>query len=395
MTRPAFSIGIRLLSATLLTLALVVGESAGARAAIPCPIRLGNVRAETGAGAAYGQALATGLKMGFDEIDGAGGVAGCKVELVTYDSQSQPGNAATLTQRLLYQDQVPFILSSSLSLEVLAMMELTESAQIPLYVASAASAKITSQGAKWVWRQSIIDLGAAKALASYIAVDRSEKKIGIVFENTDYGKVPVNTVLIPELKRLGVDVADVETFNPGDSDLTSPLLHIRDSGATSLIFWGRDKEGALAMRELVQLGMNLPVFGNTGIVYPAFLDLLPQEVQAKLDFTGISQFVWTDPDPKVKEWIERYTKEFNRRPDATSIDGYDAAFVVKKAIESAGDLSPAGLQRALSAVAYDGVGGAISFDKNGQARRPFVIVKMTPKLGLGYEVVKRISPDAP
>jgi branched-chain amino acid transport system substrate-binding protein len=395
MIRSVLDIGIRNAVAALLSFALVIGTSAAARAAIPCPIKLGNVRAETGAGAAYGQALATGLKMGFDEINAAGGVAGCPVELVTYDSQSQPGNAATLTQRLLYQDQVPLILSSSLSLEVLAMMELTESAQIPLYVASAASAKITNQGAKWVWRQSIIDLGGAKALASYIAKDRGEKKIGIIFENTDYGKVPVNTVLIPELKRLGVDVADVESFNPGDSDLTSPLLHIRDSGATSLVFWGRDKEGALAMRELVQLGMNIPVFGNTGIVYPAFLDLLPEDVQAKLDFTGIGQFVWTDPDPKVKSWIEKYSKEFNRRPDATSIDGYDAAFVVKKAIESAGDLAPADLQKALSTVSYDGVGGAISFDKNGQARRPFVIVKMTPKSGLGYEVVKRIPPDAP
>jgi branched-chain amino acid transport system substrate-binding protein len=392
MSRPALSVGFSKFGVALLALTLAIGGSAGARAAISCPIRLGNVRAETGAGAAYGQALATGLKMGFDEINAAGGVAGCKVELVTYDSQSQPGNAATLTQRLLYQDQVPLILSSSLSLETLAMMELTESAHIPLYVASAASAKITNQGAKWVWRQSIIDLGAAKALASYIADDRREKKVGIIFENTDYGKVPVNTVLVPELKRLGVEVADVETFNPGDSDLTSPLLHIRDSGVTSLIFWGRDKEGALAMRELVQLGMKIPVFGNTGIVYPAFLNLLPAEVQDKLDFTGIGQFVWTDPDPKVKAWIERYTKEFHRTPDATSIDGYDAAFVVKKAIESAGDLTPADLQKALSAVSYQGVGGEISFDKNGQARRPFVIVKMTPKAGLGFEVVKRIPP---
>jgi branched-chain amino acid transport system substrate-binding protein len=101
MIRSVLDIGIRNAVAALLSFALVIGTSAAARAAIPCPIKLGNVRAETGAGAAYGQALATGLKMGFDEINAAGGVAGCPVELVTYDSQSQPGNAATLTQRFI------------------------------------------------------------------------------------------------------------------------------------------------------------------------------------------------------------------------------------------------------------------------------------------------------
>jgi branched-chain amino acid transport system substrate-binding protein len=362
-----------------------------AEAKITCPIRLGNVRAESGAGAAYGQALVAGLKMGFDEINAAGGIAGCPVQLIAYDSQSLPANAATLTQRLLYQDQVSLVIGSSLSLEVLAMMELTEGAEIPLYVPSAASAKITSQGGKWVWRQSIVDLDGAKVLASYLAGQKWDK-VGILFENTDYGKIPVNTVLIPSLKALGVDVIATETFNTGDSDISSPLLRIRDAGAKHLIFWGRDKEGALAMRQMLQLGMAMPVAGNTGLVYPNFLSLLSDDVQSKLDFIAIAQFSWTAKEPKLKAWIDRYMKQFGRLPDATSIDGYDAPFVLKKAIEAAGDLAPASLQKALSEVSYEGTGGSIAFDKTGQALRPFVIVKMTAKSGEGFEVIRTIEP---
>jgi branched-chain amino acid transport system substrate-binding protein len=374
-----------------LALVSVLATVSAASAAIKCPIRLGNVRSETGASAAYGQSLVAGLKMGFDEVNAKGGVAGCKVELVTYDSQSLPANAATLTQRLLYQDGITFILGSSMSLEALAMMEITEGAGVPLYVASAASAKITTQGGKWIWRQSIVDLNAAKFLAGYLA-DKGWKKIGVMFENTDYGKLPVNNVLLPELKARGIEVTAVDTFNTGDSDLSSPLLRMRDSGAEKLIFWGRDKEGALAMRQMLQLGMNMPVASNTGVVYPNFLDLLPAEVQNKLDFIAIAQFVWTSEDPKLKAWIDRYKTEFNKLPDATSIDGYDAAFVLKKAIESAGDLSPAAMKKALTAVSYDAVGGGVSFDATGQARRPMVIVKMTPKDGVGYRVIETINP---
>ena len=44
--------------------------------------------------------------------------------------------------------------------------------------------------------------------------------------------------------------------------------------------------------------------------------------------------------------------------------------MLKQAIEAAGSMEPAALQKALSEVSYKGVGGAISFDKTGQAKRP-------------------------
>src|SRR5579863_2164217 len=66
-----------------------------------CPIRIGFVRAYSGKGAVYGQSLERGVQMGFDEINASGGVCGCKIELVTYDSQSVPANTSALTRRLI------------------------------------------------------------------------------------------------------------------------------------------------------------------------------------------------------------------------------------------------------------------------------------------------------
>ena len=362
-------------------------------AAVKCPIRIGNVRAETGGNAAYGQSMVDGLQMGFEKVNAEGGIAGCKVELVTYDSQSLPANAATLTQRLLYQDRVDFIIASSISLEVLAQMQITEPVGMPLYVPSAASAKVTNQGAKWVWRQSAVDLSAAKVLAKYIVAEKKWDSFGVIFENTDFGKVPVNSVLLPTLKEAGATVVASETVNPGDSDLSGPLLRLRDAGAKAIIFWGHDKEGALMLRQMHQLGFKLPVAANTGIVYPNFLTLLSPEVQKAFDFLAIAQFVWTDQSPALKSWIAQYRESYKRLPDATSIDAYDAAFVIKKAIETAGDKSAAALQKAFSTVQYQGTGGDISFDEAGQARRPLVLVKLTPKEGLGYEVVRTLQPN--
>lgn len=357
-----------------------------------CVLKLGSVRPLTGKGASFGQALADGLEMGFDEVNAQGGILGCQVELVAYDSQSEPANAATLTERLITQDQVPLVIGSSISTESLAMMEITENAQVPLFVPSAASAKITSQGYEWVWRQSVIDSSAAALFTEYIVNELGWKSVGAIYENTDYGKIPIEEVVQPGLAAGGSELVIAEAFNPGDVDLSGQLLKIIEAGVDGIIYWGHENEASLLVRDNQQLGFDLPLAGNTGIVYPAFLELLSAENQANTELIAVSQFVWTTDDPDQLDWIEIYKARFGYDPNVTSMDGYDAAFVLRKAFEAAGSTDNSALQKALSEVEYTGVGGYISFDDTGQAVRSLVIVKLTPKDGKGFEIVKEVEP---
>jgi branched-chain amino acid transport system substrate-binding protein len=377
------------LSAAILVTSVAVDP---ASAKVDCPIKIGSVRPESGAGASFGQSLARGLEMGFPEVNAKGGIAGCQVQLIAYDSQSLPANAATLTNRLINQDRVALILGSSISTETLAMMEITEIASFPLYVPSAASAKITNQGAKWVWRQSVIDLSAARLFAEYLAKDLRYKQVGAIYENTDYGRAPVQEVLKSELEKHGSKLVLAEAFNVGDPDLSSQLLRLRDAKVDGIVYWGHEKEGALLVRQNIQLGINLPVAGNTGIVYPAFLELLSADAQAKTNLVAVTQFVWTNKDPAQSEWKAKFKARYGKDPDVTSMDGYDAAFVIKKVIEMAGSTDPEALKKAFSVVKYDGVGGSIAYDATGQAVRSLMMVKLTPKTGLGFEVVKVVRP---
>jgi branched-chain amino acid transport system substrate-binding protein len=389
---PLFTRRLVLATAFLFLAGLAQAPDVSAQTKISCPIKIGSVRPESGGGASFGQSLARGLEMGIQEINSKGGIAGCTIQLVAYDSQSLPASAATLTNRLINQDRVSLVLGSSISTETLAMMEITENATFPLYVPSAASARITNQGAKWVWRQSVIDLSAARLFAEFLAKDLGYKKVGAIYENTDYGRVPVQEVLKSELDKHGSKLLITEAFNVGDPDLSSQLLRLRDAGVDSIVYWGHEKEGAVLVRQNIQLGINLPIAGNTGIVYPAFLDLLSAEAQAKANLVAVTQFVWTNNEPAQAEWKEKFKTRYGRDPDVTSMDGYDAVFVIKKAIEAAGSTEPEAIKKAFSAVKFDGVGGSISYDASGQAVRSLMIVKLTPKTGPGFEVVKVVRP---
>jgi branched-chain amino acid transport system substrate-binding protein len=380
-----------------LVLAILAAISCGPSrpsTAFHCPIRLGFVRAYSGPGALFGQSLDKGVQMGFDEINAAGGVRGCKVDLISYDTQSMPSNAASLTRRLIISDRVPLIIISSPSPEVIAAGSIAESMHVPLYAPSAASAKITSLGFKWVWAQSLIDTAGAKAIADYVVRKLNWKQIGVIYENTDYAKPSAQETLIPALKRLGAEVVANEAFNVGDVDLSAQLLRAKDAGAQGLIYWGNDKQGAVLTKQNQLLGIRLPIAGNTSLVYPAYLDLLPPNIQAETRLFAVGQFLWTSQVPAQAKWVKHFEARYHVDPDLTAREGYDATYLLKKVIESAPNLSPAVLNNGIRNIQYDGIGGSISFDSTGRAHRPQMIVELTPKSGPGFQVVENIPAQA-
>jgi len=288
------------------------------------------------------------------------------------------------------QDEVPLIVGAPMSVESLAMMEVTDTAEIPLYVPSAASAKITNQGSQWVWRQSVVDSLSAQALVTFVTKDLKWKRVAIIYENSDLARPAFQNTLKPGVEAAGATLVAAEALTAGDSDVSSQLLRIRDAKADGIIFWGYLKEAALLARQNQELKINLPIAAGTGVVYPEFLKILPPEIQAATTLYAVTQFIWTTNDPAQRSWVDAYKKAYGRDADVTAIDAYDSGFVLKQAIESAGSLEPNALQKAFRTVKYQGVGGPISFDAKGQARRDVTIVKLTPKDGPGFAVVKMI-----
>ncbi len=301
-----WAVGLAVLAA-----AVLLRPGAG-KASQTCPIRIGFVRAYSGKGAVYGQSLDRGVQMGFDEINASGGVCGCDVQLITYDSQSVPANTSALTRRLIMKDKVPLIIASSPSTEIFAAEEITEAMGVPLYAPSAPSSRLTGQGYSWIWCQSLVDTSAATALADYIVNKKGWRRIGVIYENSDYAKPTVEKALVPRLNRLGAQVVAKEAFNAGDADLSAQLLRVRDAGAEALLYWGHEKEAAILTKENQSEQVRLPLAGNTAVVYPAYLALLPADIQAETKLIAIGQFLWSSDAPKDRKFVQAFEDEISR-----------------------------------------------------------------------------------
>src|SRR5215217_7990109 len=90
--------------------AVVVVACVAALSATPAraadEIVIGHFGSMTGGTATFGISTDEGARLAVDEINGAGGVLGKQIKLVTADDQSKPEEAVTAVQKLINQDKV-------------------------------------------------------------------------------------------------------------------------------------------------------------------------------------------------------------------------------------------------------------------------------------------------
>jgi branched-chain amino acid transport system substrate-binding protein len=114
--------------------------------------RIGTLCPVTGAGSPYGSGMQKAIEIGVAEVNGAGGAGGRKLELFSEDSQTKPDAAVLAAKKLIEVNKVEAIFGTWSSGVTLAVMPLTEAANIIEMNTSGAPAISTQDTKDLVWR---------------------------------------------------------------------------------------------------------------------------------------------------------------------------------------------------------------------------------------------------
>lgn len=125
--------------------ALTAGAAAGAlpragRAADATAFRIGALNPITGSGAPYGTGMQKMLAVVIDEVNAAGGAAGRRLEMFAEDSETQPQAAVLAAKKLIEVNRIEALLGVWSSGESLAVIPMTNAADMILMNASGAPA---------------------------------------------------------------------------------------------------------------------------------------------------------------------------------------------------------------------------------------------------------------
>jgi branched-chain amino acid transport system substrate-binding protein len=138
------------LLARLVIAALALSATAPVAAQAQSPVIVVNLVELSGAGATAGTNFNNGVLLAFKEINAAGGILGQRIQVVTFDTQSNADLAKALAQRAAALQPYAFM-GPVFSGMTLASMDEMQKAQIPAFTGGEA-AEITMKGNRFIFR---------------------------------------------------------------------------------------------------------------------------------------------------------------------------------------------------------------------------------------------------
>lgn len=351
------------ITAAFMGAAIVALMAAGAAQAQD--IRIGYNADQSGTGAAeLGVAGRYGLEAAVEDINKAGGLLGRKVAVVVRDDQGQPPKSIQNMTELIDSEKVVGVLGPVNSGNALAWLHLPQQKKIPVIVPIATATDITKRyqndAQNFIFRVSMVDREQAALLVAYAVKSSKNKKVAFLADSTGFGQQ--GTKDLEEILALhGMKPVAVEKFGPKDTDMTSQLAKIRDSGADTLILYGLADANAQILRSMEKINYFPTTVGTWGNMSTPLLNIAGKKLAEHIIFATSTA---EDSNPKATELAARVRAKYPALATfVAAAQTYDSAMLLAAAITQAGTTDGAKVQAALDDLKSPVVGVVKTYQK--------------------------------
>jgi len=340
-------------------------------------VRIGVFADMTGATSFFGQSTLNGVKMAVDEINTTDPINGKWLTIFLEDDQGRPEAARAAVKTLIEQKKVHIILGEVASTNSLAAAPIAQTAGIPMIMPASTNPKVTEVG-DYIFRTCFIHPLQGEAMGKFAFNQLKARRVAILGDDTsDYSKGLTEKFRATFTKLGGKIVAD-ELYTQNDPDFRGQLFKIRARKPDAIYLPGYYSQTGEIAKEARRLKMMMPLLGGDGWDSPELWKI----GGAALNNSYITNhFADDDQDAKVQEFVQKHKAKFGVKPDSLAALAYDAVYVLADALRRAGTTDGQKLRDAIAGTKnFSGVSGKIlEFDKNRNAVKPVVVLKLNPK----------------
>ena len=250
--------------------ALSAGLATGASAALPRaraaaePVKIGNTMPYSGPASTYGVIGRTESAF-FKMVNDQGGVDGRTIDFISYDDGYSPPKTVEQVRRLVEEDKVDFCFQNLGTPCNSAIAEYLNHKQIPqLFVGSGASKWSDFKKYPWTMGWQPNYRTEAQIYAKHMLANVKEPKLGILYQNDDFGKdypTGVRDILGADWDKIVVKSVSYETTDP---TVDSQIVELQGAGANVLLVAGIPKFAAQSIRKVHDLNWK-PTFFMTNV----------------------------------------------------------------------------------------------------------------------------------
>lgn len=370
----------RMLISALVAAATLLGagcDKKSASAANANEWRVGAYLSLSGAQTQFGTDTREGIELAVDEVNAAGGIKGKPMKVLYEDDKSNPQEATNKVLQLIDRDKVVAILGEVASSISRAGGIVANNRKVPMITPSSTNADVTKVG-PFVFRVCFTDDVQGKMGADFIVQKLGKKKIGLLYASDDLYSSGLAKEFRDEVKRLGAEIVAEKSFLKTETNFTTYISEIT-SAKPEIIY------APIYYTAMVPIARQAKAAGVSGDMFVGGdgwdADSLLKDAGEEMEGAYFTNHYAPDvPWPNSKAFLAKYREKYHRDPSSLAAMGYDAAKLLADAIGRAKAPTPDAIRQAIQETKnFQGATGTISIDKDRNADKAVVVVKIKDK----------------
>ncbi len=261
-------------------------------------LTIGTVQPVGGAAVVAGIELLGGIKIAVDEINANGGIDGCMIELVDYNSQYEVEELINQTRRMIDRDGVWAILSPADSRAIPGTFDFLAESGVPMWAPISPPFEIERQEVYW--------LASSRTEQAQICVDHYHDlgftKIATIGATNPLGEEAVHGVEV-QAEVNGMEIVAQETVESASEIVGPAVLNVIATDAEGIISGVDNIQNALILQILAENGSDALLCSDQGAAGSGGQNAVGPAEEAADGFLGALQVALPDTDsPLMSQW---------------------------------------------------------------------------------------------
>jgi branched-chain amino acid transport system substrate-binding protein len=329
--------------------AVIAASSSGALAqkkydtgATDTEIKIGNIMPYSGPASAYG-VIGKTEEAYFKKINAEGGINGRKINFISYDDGYSPPKTVEQARKLVESDEVLLVFNPLGTPPNSAIQKYMNSKKVPqLFVATGATKWNDPKDFPWTMGWQPNYQSETQIYAKYILKNYPNAKIGVLYQNDDYGKDYLKGLKDGLGSKTSMIVLE-ESYEVSEPTIDSHIVKLKATGADVFINITTPKFAAQAIKKNAEIGWKPVHFLNNvsgsigSVIKPAGFENA-QDIISSAYLKDPTDAQWKN-DAGMKAWnefLDKYYPEANRA-DASVMFGYTVAQGLVQVLKQCGD----------------------------------------------------------
>jgi branched-chain amino acid transport system substrate-binding protein len=284
-------------------------------------IKIGNINPYSGPASSYGTIGKT-IAAYFTKVNAEGGINGRKINFISYDDGYSPPKAVEQARKLVESDEVLFLFQTLGTPSNSAIHKYMNAKKVPqLFVATGATKWGDPKNFPWTmgWQPNYQSEG--RIYAKYLLEHNPNGKIGILYQNDDYGKDYVKGLKDGLNGKL--QFVSEQPYETTDPTVDSQIINLKASGADVFYNVTTPKFAAQAIKKAAEIGWKpTHILNNVSnsvgsVLKPAGLDN-SKDILSTAYLKDPTDPTWKN-DAAYKEWVAFMEKYY---PDGDRTSGF-------------------------------------------------------------------------